>query len=85
MSAAVTPTGSVTVALAEAPAAGGAAAGGGLLRGGAPRLKLQRPKTFSFFGVGGASWVLQEPEFGPGLVGGKSANLAALRERLPAG
>jgi alpha-glucan,water dikinase len=74
----------VTVAQAEAPALGGAPAGGGLL-GAARRLKLERPKTFSFFGVGGASWVLQEAEFGPGLVGGKSANLAALRGRLPPG
>lgn len=29
--------------------------------------------------------VLREDEFGPGLVGGKSANLAALRSKLPQG
>lgn len=29
--------------------------------------------------------VLREDEFGPGLVGGKSANLATLRSKLPQG
>ena len=76
MSASVTPTGSVSVAAAEAPA-GGAASGASS----APRLTLQRPQS-----VGGSgSWVLAESEFGPGVVGGKSANLAALRSKLPAG
>ncbi|EFN54548.1 hypothetical protein CHLNCDRAFT_135335 [Chlorella variabilis] len=76
VSASVTPTGSVSVAAAEAPA-GGAASGASS----APRLTLQRPQS-----VGGSgSWVLAESEFGPGVVGGKSANLAALRSKLPAG
>ncbi|PRW45423.1 Carbohydrate-Binding Module Family 45 [Chlorella sorokiniana] len=79
VSATVTPTGGVTVATAEASAAGGGAAGG---RGGAaPRMQLERPKA----AWGSGAWVLGEREFGPGLVGGKSANLAALRSKLPQG
>lgn len=74
VSATVTPTGSVVVAPAAAVAGGGGNGDGN----GGPRLQLARP-------AGTGSWALGEGEFGPGLVGGKSANLAALRSKLPAG
>ena len=51
MSATVTPTGGVTVAAAEAPAAGGAAAGG--RSGAASGMQLERPKA----AWGGGAWV----------------------------
>lgn len=78
MAVSVTPTGDVTVTKAEAGAGGAAGATGAA--GGGTRLQLEKPK-----GASGGSWVLTEAEFGPGLVGGKSANLAALRSKLPAG
>lgn len=40
-------------------------------------LKIPKPKPSS-------SWALSEAQFGPGLVGGKSGNLATLRGKLPA-
>ena len=41
-----------------------------------PPLKIPKPKKAS-------SWALRESEFGAGLVGGKSGNLATLRGKLP--
>lgn len=67
------------MSLAEAPVAAAGSRGGGT----APRMQLERPAGVAR-GVGGR-WVLPESEFGPGLVGGKSANLAELRRKLPAG
>ncbi len=82
VAASVSPAGDVMVAPAAAPAAG--AAGGGAARGAAaPRMQLERPAAAA--GGAGGRWVLPESEFGPGLVGGKSANLAELRCKLPAG
>ncbi|KAL4424419.1 hypothetical protein ABPG77_005662 [Micractinium sp. CCAP 211/92] len=82
VAASVSPAGDVMVAPAAAPAAG--AAGGGAARGAAaPRMQLERPAAAA--GGAGGRWVLPESEFGPGLVGGKSANLAELRRKLPAG
>ena len=78
VAATVTPTGDVIVSAAEASSAGGASSGG--RGGGAPCMQLERPK-----GANNGAWVLPESQFGPGLVGGKSANLAALRSKLPAG
>ena len=40
-------------------------------------LKIPKPKQSS-------AWALSEEEFGPGVVGGKSGNLATLRGKLPA-
>ena len=78
VAATVTPTGDVTVSAAEASSARGVGSGG--KGGGAPRMQLEKPK-----GAKQGTWVLPESQFGPGLVGGKSANLAALRSKLPAG
>ncbi|KAI3425011.1 hypothetical protein D9Q98_008393 [Chlorella vulgaris] len=74
VSASVTPAGAVTLAAASAPVAG---SNGGSAA--APRVSLERPRD------AGGRWVLAESEFGAGLVGGKSANLAALRSKLPTG
>lgn len=41
-----------------------------------PPLKIPKPKK-------SAAWALRESEFGAGLVGGKSGNLATLRGKLP--
>lgn len=41
-----------------------------------PPLKIPKPKKAS-------AWALMESEFGAGLVGGKSGNLAKLRGKLP--
>jgi hypothetical protein len=76
VSASVTPAGAVTLAAASAPAAG---SNGGSAAAAAPRVSLERPRD------AGGRWVLAESEFGAGLVGGKSANLAALRSKLPTG
>lgn len=79
VAASVSPAGDVAVAATEAPTGGAA---GGAARGGAapPRMQLERPAA-----AAGGRWVLTESEFGPGRVGGKSANLAELRRKLPAG
>lgn len=42
-----------------------------------PPLKIPKPQKAS-------AWALRESDFGAGLVGGKSGNLAALRGKLPA-
>ena len=42
-----------------------------------PPLKIPRPQRSS-------AWALRESDFGQGLVGGKSGNLATLRGKLPA-
>ncbi|DBB11157.1 TPA: Phosphoglucan, water dikinase, chloroplastic [Trebouxia sp. C0006] len=42
-----------------------------------PALKIPKPQKAS-------AWALKESDFGPGLVGGKSGNLATLRGKLPA-
>ena len=42
-----------------------------------PPLKIPKPQRST-------AWALRESEFGAGLVGGKSGNLAALRGQLPA-
>lgn len=40
-------------------------------------MKIPKPQKAS-------AWALKESDFGPGLVGGKSGNLATLRGKLPA-
>lgn len=77
MSATVSPAGDVAVAAAEGPVGPTGAGGGGRAP---PRMQLEQPR-----GRDGGAWVLPESEFGAGLVGGKSANLAELRGKLPAG
>ncbi len=56
--------------LPGAPSANGASGGAAL-----PPLAVPKPKETS-------QWALQEANFGPGLVGGKSANLAKLRGKV---
>ncbi|PSC73883.1 ABC transporter A family member 2 isoform B [Micractinium conductrix] len=77
VSATVSPAGDVAVAAAEGPVGPTGAGGGGRAP---PRMQLEQPR-----GRDGGAWVLPESEFGAGLVGGKSANLAELRGKLPAG
>ena len=54
---------------------GGLSANGSSAASALPPLTVPKPKETS-------KWALQEADFGPGLVGGKSANLAKLRGKV---
>ncbi|KAA6428767.1 MAG: carbohydrate-binding module family 45 protein [Trebouxia sp. A1-2] len=68
-------TGAVTATESAAPSA----TDGAVPKSGTklPPLKIPKPQKAS-------AWTLKESDFGPGLVGGKSGNLATLRGKLPA-
>ncbi|BDA48979.1 Alpha-glucan water dikinase, chloroplastic [Coccomyxa sp. Obi] len=71
------PSGSIAASPLD-PAAGALSANGSSAAAALPPLAVPKPKETS-------KWALQEADFGPGLVGGKSANLAKLRGKVADG
>ncbi|KAL6770951.1 GWD2 [Auxenochlorella protothecoides x Auxenochlorella symbiontica] len=74
--AVVTPVGDVSLAAIDRGSVRPEAVPGSASK--APKISLAKPAMRKR----GSSWVLQEPEFKASVVGGKSLNLAALRQKL---